>query len=90
MEQAKVTRYDGTRVISLDEIDKEFDGGCVLIDTTDFLPKEIKGYLLASAKGKGDSTLLLDLKHKEYMGMGVMMWRGNPPGRFDDVGFMQD
>ncbi|MCL2016546.1 MAG: hypothetical protein FWG68_09910 [Defluviitaleaceae bacterium] len=89
MEQAKVTRYDGTRVISFDEIDKEFDGGCVLIDTADF-PREIKGYLLASAKGKGDSTLLFDLLFKEYNDREVLMWRGNPPGRGDDVAFIQD
>ncbi|MCL1987048.1 MAG: hypothetical protein FWG64_03640 [Firmicutes bacterium] len=89
MEQATVTRYDGTRIITFDEIDKEFDGGCVLIDNKDF-PKEIKGYLLASAMGKGDSTLLHNIMFEEYNGKDVMFWRGNPPGRGDDSYVIQD
>ncbi|MCL1987049.1 MAG: hypothetical protein FWG64_03645 [Firmicutes bacterium] len=89
MEQATVTRYDGTRIITYDEINKEFDGGCVLIDNEDF-PKEIKGYLLASAMGKGDSTLLMNLQWNEDRYKNSMLWRGNPPGRGDDSYVIQD
>ena len=47
-----ITRYDGTRFITEEEIDREFTGHWVLISTSDPLDRD--GYLIASADGRDE------------------------------------
>ena len=48
----EITRYDGTRYITEEEIDREFTGYWVLISISDELDRE--GYLIASAEGRDE------------------------------------
>ena len=53
-----ITRYDGTRFITEEEIDREFTGCWVLVATDNALNRE--GYLLASAEGVDELRPELD------------------------------
>ena len=53
-----IIRYDGTRFITEEEIDKEFTGQWVLIGINDDLDRE--GYLLASAEGIDENRSLIE------------------------------
>jgi len=48
----EITRYDGTRFITEEEIDREFLGHWVLVATKDAVDRE--GYLIASAEGRDE------------------------------------
>jgi len=67
--EVKITRYNGTRLITQEEVDVEFLGGCVLIDSSEF-PSQFEGYLLASATGDERSAYkaILDIKVNEFNG----------------------
>ena len=66
-------RYDGTRLITGAEIDREFLGKTVLIDCRNF-PNEIKGYLIASVDADREQILLLDeIKYNEMNGRGLIV-----------------
>ena len=54
----EITRYDGTRFITEEEIDQEFTGQWVLVATKDAVDRE--GYLIASAEGKDELRPKLD------------------------------
>ena len=54
-----ITRYEGKRFITEAEIDAEFTGCYVLIDTIDF-PNERAGYLVASGDGSDEALEALD------------------------------
>ena len=47
-----IIRYDGTRFITEEEIDREFTGHYVLVATDNALNRE--GYLIATADGSGE------------------------------------
>ncbi|MCL1884370.1 MAG: hypothetical protein FWF81_11565 [Defluviitaleaceae bacterium] len=47
-----ITRYDGTRFITEEEIDREFTGHWVLVSTKEDVDRE--GYLIASAEGRDE------------------------------------
>jgi len=49
----QITRYDGTRFITEEEIDREFTDHWVLIATAKAVDR--KGYLVASADGDDDN-----------------------------------
>ena len=53
-----ITRYDGTRFITEEEIDREFEGKWVLIRLKDGFFHD--GHLLASAEGSDESFAKLD------------------------------
>ena len=76
METAKtveVIRYDGTRLMTEPDVDNEFLGHCVLLNTDGF-PNESKGYLIASAKGGREAYgAILDLKRNEFNGKGLIV-----------------
>ncbi|MCL2047533.1 MAG: hypothetical protein FWG87_02290 [Defluviitaleaceae bacterium] len=54
-----ITRYDGTRLITLDEIDREFTGKWVLVRLDEADPWDC-GYLVASADGADEMYLPMD------------------------------
>ena len=54
-----IVRYDGTRFITEEEIDREFTGHWVLIATERINAHE--GYLIASAKDRDDRNLRTEL-----------------------------
>ena len=58
-----ITRYDGTRFITEEEIDREFEGQWVLIGITEELFSD--GYLLASAEDH-------DMAYSELSDIGVL------------------
>jgi len=61
----EITRYDGTRYITEEEIDREFTGYWVLISISDELDRE--GYLIASAEGRDELlSKLEDIAILEY------------------------
>ena len=53
-----IIRYDGTRFITEEEIDREFEGHWVLITIKNDLDRE--GYLVASAKGEDKNRSIID------------------------------
>ena len=61
-----VIRHDGTRLLTYDDINRDFDGKIVLLDVRDF-PNQIKGYLLASADVSNENhRLMFELCMFEY------------------------
>ena len=52
-------RYDGTRLLTEADVDREFLGKTVLLDGKNF-PNQIKGYLIASVDNERDQLELLD------------------------------
>ena len=66
-------RYDGTRILTEAEVDREFLGKTVFLDCRDF-PNQIKGYLIAAVDADRDQVeLLYDIKIEEYDGYGVIV-----------------
>ena len=66
-------RYDGTRVLTEADVDREFLGKTVLLDCRMF-PNEVKGYLIASVDNERDQVLLLDnIKYNEMGGYGSIV-----------------
>ena len=62
----EVTRYDGTRFITKEEIDEEFDGYNVLVSLKGVSDRFNEGYLIAAAKdGKGSYGILSDIAMEE-------------------------
>ena len=60
-----IIRYDGTRYITEEEIDREFTGQWVLITIDDDIDRE--GYLVASAEGSGEfRPVLSDIAVDEF------------------------
>jgi len=66
----EIIRYDGTRLMTEEDVDREFLGYVVLLDNKDY-PNSNKGYLLASAEGERDAfRAILNLKRREFAGRG--------------------
>jgi hypothetical protein len=67
--EVNITRYEGTRLITQEEVDTEFLGGCVLVDLSSF-PNQSKGYLLVSALGEERAAYkaILEIKVNEFNG----------------------
>jgi hypothetical protein len=66
-------RYDGTRILTETDVDREFLGKTVLLDCREF-PNDIKGYLIASVDADRDQVELLDdIKYNEFKGHGVIV-----------------
>ena len=68
-----ITRYDGTRFITEEEIDREFTGQWVLIRIEDEL--DIDGYLVASAEGRSEMRpLLSDIAIEEFDSQAIIVY----------------
>jgi len=68
-----LTRYDGTRILTELDVDREFLGKTVLLDGRDF-PNQNKGYLIASVNAESDQVDLLDdILYDEYNGSGLII-----------------
>ena len=66
-------RYDGTRILTEADVDREFLGKTVLLDGKDF-PNQIKGYLIASVDNERDQVELLDeIWFNEYSDGGMIV-----------------
>jgi len=71
----EITRYDGTRFITEEEIDREFTGHWVLITTDQINAHE--GYLVASAIDRSDfnfRSALEDIGLDEYKGQAKIIY----------------
>jgi hypothetical protein len=55
----EITRYEGTRFITEEEIDREFAGHWVLVRIIG-APYEREGYLIASAEGRDEYRIDLE------------------------------
>jgi len=65
-------RYDGTRVLTEADVDREFLGKTVLLDCRDF-PKCNKGYLVAAVDATREQVELLDeILYNEYSESGLI------------------
>jgi len=70
-------RYDGSRLLTEADIDREFLGKTVLLDCTDF-PNQSRGYLVASVDAMSDQVDLLDnIKMNEHNGRKLMIITGS-------------
>ena len=68
-----LTRYDGTRLLTEADVDREFLGKTVLLDGRMF-PNQNKGYLIASVDAERDQVDLLDdILYGEYNGSGLII-----------------
>ena len=67
-------RYDGTRILTEADVDREFLGKTVLLDCRAF-PRGDKGYLVASvdADKEQDVNFLDDIIMSEYNGRGIIV-----------------
>ena len=66
-------RYDGTRILTEADVDREFLGKTVLLDGRDF-PNQSKGYLIASVDADREQVDLLDdIIMTEYSGRGLII-----------------
>ena len=66
----EIIRYDGTRLMTVDDVDRDFLGHVVLLDTEGF-GSSWQGYLLASVEGGREAFKLLhELRMTEYGGKG--------------------
>jgi hypothetical protein len=75
-----LVRYDGTRILSEDDVDREFLGKTVLLDCRDF-PGGYEGYLVASVDAVRDQVeFLYDIKMNEYNGRGLIITGSNTKG----------
>ncbi|MCL2168964.1 MAG: hypothetical protein FWB74_02935 [Defluviitaleaceae bacterium] len=85
----EVIKYDGTRILTVEEIDSEFLDHAVLLDTDGF-EGAYEGYLLASVKGRREAfEYLWDLQDEEYGGKGMVVigckTRGNSIGVYSQT-----
>ena len=68
-----LVRYDGTRLLTEADIDREFLGKTVLLDSRDF-PNQSKGYLIAAVDAIREQVDLLDeILYNEYDGCGQII-----------------
>ena len=68
-----LTRYDGTRLLTEAEVDREFLGKTVLLDCRMF-PNQSKGYLIASVDADREQIpLLVEIKMDEFAGRGMII-----------------
>jgi len=68
-----MTRYDGTRVLTEADVDREFLGKTVLLDCREF-PQGDKGYLVAVGDAdRAQFEMLLDIKMGEFGGRGLII-----------------
>lgn len=66
-------RYDGTRILTEADVDREFLGKTVLLDCREF-PKGDRGYLVAAGDADREQfELLLDIKMDEFGGQGLII-----------------
>jgi hypothetical protein len=66
-------RYDGTRILTETDVDREFLGKSVLLDCRKF-PNQSKGYLIASVDADRYQVSLLDeIIMGEYGGRGLIL-----------------
>ncbi|MDR2547115.1 MAG: hypothetical protein LBC96_06335 [Lachnospiraceae bacterium] len=66
-------RYDGTRLLTETDVDRDFEGKTVLLDCERF-PNLSKGYLVASVDTTREQVELLDeIKMNEYNGGGMII-----------------
>ena len=66
-------RYDGTQLLTEADVDREFLGKTVLLDSRAF-PNQVKGYLIASVDNDRDQVDLLDdILYGEYNGDGLIV-----------------
>ena len=65
--------YDGTRILTEADVDREFLGKTVLLDCREF-PRGDRGYLIASVDADREQIELLDeIKYGEYGGRGLII-----------------
>ena len=75
-----LTRYDGTRLLTEADVDREFLGQSVLLDCREF-SSGFEGYLVASTNADRDGfRLLLDVKTSELNGHGLIVTGSNCRG----------
>jgi len=68
-----LTRYDGTRLLTEADVDREFLGKTVLLDCREF-PSGYEGYLIASVDAEREQVRMLrDIKVNEYGGRGLII-----------------
>ena len=68
-----LTRYDGTRILTEADVDREFIGKTVFLDCRGF-PRGDRGYLIASVDADREQVELLDeIKYGEYAGHGLII-----------------
>ena len=66
-------RYDGTRLLTEADVDREFFGKTVLLDCKAF-PNQVKGYLIAPVDNDREQVALLDdILFGEYNGDGLII-----------------
>ena len=66
-------RYDGKRLMTETDVDREFLGKTVLLDCREF-PNQVKGYLIASVDADREQIPLLDdIKYNELNGYGSIV-----------------
>ena len=69
----EITRYDGARFITEEEIDREFTGQWVLVTVNRTNAHE--GYLVASAEGRGDlRSAIENIGIEEYYGRAKIIY----------------
>ncbi|MCL2224022.1 MAG: hypothetical protein FWB96_03530 [Defluviitaleaceae bacterium] len=70
----EITRYDGTRFLTEDDIDREFTGQWVLL-RTDSYDNAWEGYLVASAEGRNELRPVLSaIAISEYGGRATIIY----------------
>jgi len=68
-----LTRYDGTRILTEADVDREFLGKTVLLDCREF-PSGYEGYLVASVDADREQIrMLYEIKMNEYGGRGLVL-----------------
>lgn len=68
-----LTRYDGTRIMSEADVDREFLGKTVLLDCREF-PNQSRGFLIASVDTDREQVpLLVEIKMGEFGGRGLIV-----------------
>ena len=66
-------RYDGNRILTEADIDREFLGKTVLLDCREF-PSGYEGYLVASVDADREQVRMLrEIKMNEYGGRGLIL-----------------
>ncbi|MDR2166537.1 MAG: hypothetical protein LBE35_01630 [Clostridiales bacterium] len=85
----EIIRYDGTRLMTVHDVDREFLGHSVLLDNREFSPNS-RGYLLASAYSEDEDEAfeaMRKLNCLELGGLGLVLYgsaiRGMTIGIFD-------
>jgi|GEM_PF-1578273 len=73
-------RYDGTRLLTEEDVDREFLGKTVLLDGREF-PNQSKGYLIASVDATREQVEFLDeIKYGELNGYGYIVTGSSAKG----------